>query len=132
MAIYGNIEAANRARERFWRSVKPYNVVFKRARKANELTQAELALAAGVTQSFISRMERGLERPGVLLADRLADLLDIPVDTLMSFHTENGVESLIRVSGRRTPCAGVASPLHLCSACGARSTGDHCLNCQRA
>ena len=45
------------------------------ARKAHNLTQAELAERVGATQSVISRIEAGKRYPSPFLAQRIASVL---------------------------------------------------------
>lgn len=52
------------------------------ARAERDLSQEELARAAGVSRQTISSIETGVYCPSTLLAFRLARVLDRPVDTL--------------------------------------------------
>ena len=52
------------------------------ARQRAGLTQAELAEATGVTDETISRIERGRYEPAVSTLFRLAEALDVSLDTL--------------------------------------------------
>ncbi|MCA9327701.1 helix-turn-helix transcriptional regulator [Candidatus Saccharibacteria bacterium] len=52
------------------------------ARKSAKLTQAELADAVGVTRQTIIAIEKGNYTPSVLLALKLAETLDKPVEEL--------------------------------------------------
>lgn len=49
----------------------------RQARKAQGLTQAELALAAGVSLRFVSELERGKPGASIELALRIANLLNV-------------------------------------------------------
>lgn len=51
--------------------------VIRQARKAQGLTQAELALAAGVSLRFVSELERGKPGASIELALRIANLLNV-------------------------------------------------------
>ena len=52
----------------------------KQCRKALDLTQQELALRVGYARVTIQRLEQGTLRPSRLIAQRLADSLDLPAD----------------------------------------------------
>jgi len=55
------------------------------ARRAElNLTQEELAEKVGVTQAFISLIEKGFKTPSVEVTKRLADALDTTIDELVS------------------------------------------------
>ena len=57
---------------------------FKQLRKANGLTQAELASKAGVTNAYISMLESGAKgNPTVGIVRRLAKALNISVGELI-------------------------------------------------
>jgi Predicted transcriptional regulator with C-terminal CBS domains len=51
--------------------------VLKRLREERDVTQEELAYAAGLTASALSRIERGLNSPGWMTLRRIADALDV-------------------------------------------------------
>jgi putative transcriptional regulator len=51
-------------------------------RAIHDLTQAELALRAGMTRRSVNAIETGRMVPSVLLALRLARALGVPVETL--------------------------------------------------
>ncbi len=46
-------------------------------------TQAELARRAGLTQGYISQIEHGKAIPNLLVAERLATVLEIPIQNLL-------------------------------------------------
>ncbi len=54
-----------------------FGAVIRKARKAQGLTQAELALAAGVSLRFVSELERGKPGASIELALRIANLLNV-------------------------------------------------------
>jgi len=58
------------------------------AREGRGLTQEQLAAAAGLTFSTISRLERGLVVPTLSTINKLAQALDGDVEELLT--TENG------------------------------------------
>ena len=51
-------------------------------RKALGIRQAALADRVGVTQSHISELENNQNSPSAVLLQKLADVLDVPVDAL--------------------------------------------------
>ena len=53
-------------------------------RKLRQMTQMDLASVSGVSRSYIAEIERGVKRPRYLVADDLAEALDIEVDDLVS------------------------------------------------
>ena len=53
-------------------------------RKANEWSQMELANASGVSRSYIADLENGRKQPRYLVADALAEALEVEVDDLVS------------------------------------------------
>jgi len=61
----------------------PYRV--KRLRKSKGITQVDLATLLGVTQSKISRLERGVIPITVDQLAAIADALSVPVYTLFQF-----------------------------------------------
>ena len=52
-------------------------------RETLDLTQKELADKIGVTQSFISLVEKGYKVPSVEVVKRLADALETTIDELV-------------------------------------------------
>jgi y4mF family transcriptional regulator len=54
-----------------------FGALIRQARKAQGLTQAELALAAGVSLRFVSELERGKPGASIELAFRIAHLLNV-------------------------------------------------------
>ncbi|HSE47677.1 MAG TPA: helix-turn-helix domain-containing protein [Terriglobales bacterium] len=55
-------------------------------RAIHDLTQAELALRAGITRRSVNAIETGRMVPSVLLALRLARVLGVPVETLFTLN----------------------------------------------
>ena len=53
-------------------------------RAVRDLTQAELALKAGVTRKTVNAIETGRVVPSVLLALRLSRALGVPVETIFT------------------------------------------------
>ena len=44
-----------------------------------DLSQEKLAVDADIDRTYVSRLERGLENPTVLVLERLAEALDAPI-----------------------------------------------------
>lgn len=65
-------------------------------RAIRDLTQAELALRAGITRRSVNAIETGRMVPSVLLALKLARVLGVPVETLFNLASD----------GRGTPPSG--------------------------
>lgn len=63
--------------------MKEYIFNFSKIRKNKGITQAELADMLNVSQQHISAYERGERTPGVDVAARIADALDVTVDELI-------------------------------------------------
>ena len=59
------------------------------ARKARNLSQQDLAEMIEVHQTYISQLERGLDVPTLKVIDRIADVLDCSVDTLLGRDRKN-------------------------------------------
>ncbi len=57
-------------------------------RRAHRLTQAELAQAVGVSRQTVISIEGGDYAPSVLLALRIAAVLETPVDILFTIAPE--------------------------------------------
>ena len=55
-------------------------------RAIRELTQAELATLAGITRRSVNAIETGRMVPSVLLALKLARVLDVPVETIFTIE----------------------------------------------
>jgi putative transcriptional regulator len=57
-------------------------------RAMHDLTQAELAARAGLTRKSINAIETGRMVPSILLALKLAKMLQVPVEELFSLVAE--------------------------------------------
>jgi putative transcriptional regulator len=51
-------------------------------RAMRDLTQAELAALAGITRVSVNAIEGGRMTPSILLALKLSEALDVPIDRL--------------------------------------------------
>ena len=79
----------------------------RKIRKSENLTVSVLAEKAGVSESYISQLERGLVDPSVSLLRKLAFCLNVSV---ASFFDEDGSEPIItRVEDRELETAGDGS-----------------------
>lgn len=66
-------------------------------RKANSLTQEQMAEALGVTVGAVYKWEAGLSVPEIRLIMEIADFFEISVDTLLGYEQQNGsVENRIQ------------------------------------
>lgn len=72
--------------------------VIRKYRKEKNLTQEEMARALGVTAPAVNKWENGNSLPDVMMLAPIARLLDITLDTLLSFRealTEEEINGLI-------------------------------------
>lgn len=65
-----------------------------------EMTQEDLAQAAGLSTVFVSNIERGINVPSFESLEGLARALDVPVKALFDFADSRASE------GRRIRCRG--------------------------
>ena len=68
-------------------------------RQARRLTLRELADRAGVTESFLSQVERGVASPSIASVQRIARALDTSIAEL--FAADEGAGTVVRVDDRR-------------------------------
>lgn len=62
----------------------------RRIRKAKKLSQLELSVRAGMSQSFIANLELGKKEPSVMTLIRIADALEVsPRDFFPESHSSN-------------------------------------------
>jgi len=75
------------------------------------MTLKELGGRAGLSHPFLSQLERGLARPSVGSAERIAEALGVPVGTLWSRPARSGHATVVRsdVGERRAHSDGSAS-----------------------
>ena len=59
-------------------------ITIKEARKAQNLTQGELAKILGVSQAAISQWENGLTEPGFEYLKQLSNVLNVTIDELVN------------------------------------------------
>jgi len=84
-------------------------------RKAAEMSLRELASAAGVSNPYISQIERGLHEPSMRVMQGLSSALGVPLDTMLeragfidideadAERTTKTVESAISADSSLTP-----------------------------
>ena len=60
--------------------------IIRKYRKKKEMTQEEMAAALGVTASAVNKWENGNSCPDIMMLATVARLLDITLDTLLSFQ----------------------------------------------
>ncbi len=72
----------------------PDNII--RLRHAKKLTQEELAHMIGVTKGSVSKWEKGINTPDVLLLPQLAALFDVTVDELIGYEAQLSSEQIRR------------------------------------
>ena len=74
-------------------------VVIKKYRKEAGMTQEEMANRLGVTTPAVNKWENSNSKPDIELLAPIARLLDISLDTLLSFHeylSDTEIEEIIR------------------------------------
>ena len=74
-------------------------VVIKKYRKEAGMTQEEIANRLGVTTPAVNKWENSNSKPDIELLAPIAGLLDISLDTLLSFHeylSDTEIEEIIR------------------------------------
>jgi len=62
-------------------------------RAISDVTQAELAIKAGVTRKSVNAIETGRMVPSVLLALKLARALEVPIETIFMLDAAAGVQT---------------------------------------
>lgn len=78
-------------------------VVIKKYRKEAGMTQEEMANRLGVTTPAVNKWENSNSKPDIELLAPIARLLDISLDTLLSFHeklSDIEIEEIIRKMDR--------------------------------
>jgi transcriptional regulator with XRE-family HTH domain len=72
----------------------------RQARRAKELTLAQLAKETDFSFSYISQVERGIINPSVSALQKLARVLDLPPSDLLDEPVETSVVSIVRKGNR--------------------------------
>lgn len=60
--------------------VQSFGEFIKLKRLQLNLTQLEVAVQAGTTQGYLSKMEKGIKEPTVTLALKICDVLDLDIN----------------------------------------------------
>ena len=68
--------------------------VIREYRKKKKITQEEMANRLGVTAPAVNKWENGNSQPDIMLLAPIARLLDITLDTLLSFEEELTAEEI--------------------------------------
>lgn len=61
------------------------NRALKLLRTYHQLTQVELAKRLGISNSYLSELEKGDKTPGLELLDRYAEVFKMPVSSILLF-----------------------------------------------
>ena len=72
----------------------PDNII--RLRRKKKLTQEELADFMGVTKASVSKWEKGVNTPDLLLLPQLAAFFDVTVDELIGYEAQLSREQIRR------------------------------------
>lgn len=78
--------------------------VIRKYRKEHNLTQEEMAFRLGVTTPAVNKWENGNSYPDIMMLAPIARLLNISLDTLLSFHeelTEDEIKGIVQEADRR-------------------------------
>lgn len=51
------------------------------------MSQEELAFKSGLNPAHLGQIERALKNPTIKTLERIANSLDVPISSLLSFHT---------------------------------------------
>lgn len=74
-------------------------------RERRQLSMREVATRAGISQPFLSQIERGQSMPSMITVYRLAETLDVTPGELLPTSTESKVTMVRSDEGRRLPVA---------------------------
>ncbi len=55
----------------------------RRLRKLADLSQEELAFQCEIDRTYISKVERGVANPSLLILARIADILEVSIEALV-------------------------------------------------
>lgn len=80
-------------------------------RQAHRRTQAVIAGLAGVTEDYLSQIERGLKTPSTALLHRLARALGVPTSVLFGESPRRGSHTWPSSIGRNQHSPGIARHL---------------------
>lgn len=74
-------------------------------RVQSKLTLEELATAADLTRSYVSKVERGIATPSIGAALKLAHVLNVPVEHLFGSEPDTDTVTIVRAAARDAPGA---------------------------
>jgi len=73
----------------------------RQLRDALEISQEELAFRADLSAQYVSRIERGVQSPSLLVIQKIAKALGMPISELMH-HVEKSMPGDTRRARRRS------------------------------
>jgi transcriptional regulator with XRE-family HTH domain len=73
----------------------------RQLRDALEISQEELAFRADLSAQYVSRIERGVQSPSLLVIQKIAKALGMPISELMH-HVEKSMPGDTRRAKRRS------------------------------
>lgn len=73
----------------------------KQLREAREISQEEFAYHADLSAQYVSRIERGVHSPSLMVIEKIAKALDMPISELM-LHVEKSMPGETRRARRRS------------------------------
>jgi transcriptional regulator with XRE-family HTH domain len=81
------------------------NRALRLARVFHDMTQKDLAVQLGITNSHLSEIESGKKQPSMALLQRYSEVFDIPVSSLLFFgenieDSERGVKVKAQISDK--------------------------------
>ena len=71
-----------------------FGKALREARDKKNLSQEELAEAAGIDRSFVSLVERGIQSPNIVALLKIAEVLGVPAAVLIA-ETESKMRSAL-------------------------------------
>lgn len=78
------------------------NRALKMLRTYHQLTQVELAKRLGISNSYLSELEKGDKTPGLDLLERYSEVFKMPVSSILLFsesiHTQHKPGTKLRVA----------------------------------
>ena len=81
-----------------------------RLRRERKLTQEELADFMGVTKASVSKWEKGINTPDLMLLPRLAAYFDVTVDELIGYEAQLSGEQIRRQYAQLSQDFAAAAP----------------------
>ena len=73
----------------------------RQLREALEISQEELAFRADISAQYVGRLERGVQSPSLLVIEKIAKALGMPISELMH-HVEKSMLGDTRRARRRS------------------------------